>query len=254
MSTAFHTISSAAQSPVAPSWMISSRPFAPRRPWASKISRKATHWRATRPGFIQGGGKERLGIDRRAGFGYAGHGAASLYWPGRWAIAPAASPAAWSHVGPDHRRGGDHHRRPVYRRGGASVGAHGPRRRLLGHPGQLQFRARARDRRRGDVAVQTRGRRDRHLVSDWGQIPAPPGATGRAHRADQQPPGPKRPLCLLRLSPLTTIAQPKSEMGRRAMAMALTLSASQEPHKGTITDVVVQGRLIVRGSSGPIIA
>lgn len=49
--------------------------------------------------------------------------------------------------------------------------------------------------------------------------------------------------------PLTTIAQPKFEMGRRAVEMALTLMGSR-PQESPVSNVVVQGRLIVRASSG----
>jgi DNA-binding LacI/PurR family transcriptional regulator len=49
--------------------------------------------------------------------------------------------------------------------------------------------------------------------------------------------------------PLTTIAQPKREMGRRAVEMALALVA-EERLAQELSDVVVRGELIVRQSSG----
>jgi len=50
--------------------------------------------------------------------------------------------------------------------------------------------------------------------------------------------------------PLTTVAQPKFEMGRQAMQMLLTLMAATSPAETTVTDIVVCGQLIVRESSG----
>ena len=50
--------------------------------------------------------------------------------------------------------------------------------------------------------------------------------------------------------PLTTIAQPMLDMGRRAMDMVLALMANGGPGNGRVSNVVVQGRLIVRESSG----
>jgi DNA-binding LacI/PurR family transcriptional regulator len=49
--------------------------------------------------------------------------------------------------------------------------------------------------------------------------------------------------------PLTTIAQPKLEMGQRAMQMALDLMLSDNPAAEGLSDIVVKGRLIVRESS-----
>jgi LacI family repressor for deo operon, udp, cdd, tsx, nupC, and nupG len=49
--------------------------------------------------------------------------------------------------------------------------------------------------------------------------------------------------------PLTTIAQPKVEMGQLAMGMLLTLMDDKAPANERVTDTVVQGRLIVRGST-----
>ncbi len=46
--------------------------------------------------------------------------------------------------------------------------------------------------------------------------------------------------------PLTTVAQPKFEMGQQAMQMALALMAAQAP----VSDIIVKGQLIVRESSG----
>ena len=50
--------------------------------------------------------------------------------------------------------------------------------------------------------------------------------------------------------PLTTIAQPKLDMGKRAMEMALELLLRGGPSDGVVSNVVVQGELIVRESSG----
>lgn len=50
--------------------------------------------------------------------------------------------------------------------------------------------------------------------------------------------------------PLTTVAQPKREMGRRAVEMVLALLEVGPPGPGqTVSDVLVQGELIVRESS-----
>jgi DNA-binding LacI/PurR family transcriptional regulator len=50
--------------------------------------------------------------------------------------------------------------------------------------------------------------------------------------------------------PLTTIAQPKVEMGQRAMHMMLSLITAREESEEDLANVVVQGKLIVRASSG----
>jgi len=50
--------------------------------------------------------------------------------------------------------------------------------------------------------------------------------------------------------PLTTVAQPKPKMGKRAMEMVLALMADGDANARRISNVVVQGRLIVRESSG----
>lgn len=47
---------------------------------------------------------------------------------------------------------------------------------------------------------------------------------------------------------LTTIAQPKLEMGQRAMKMALALMANSAEH---VSNIVLEGRLVVRESTGP---
>jgi LacI family transcriptional regulator/LacI family repressor for deo operon, udp, cdd, tsx, nupC, and nupG len=49
--------------------------------------------------------------------------------------------------------------------------------------------------------------------------------------------------------PLTTIAQPKLEMGKRATEMVLDLLSRGGPAGGAVSNVVVQGTLIVRESS-----
>jgi LacI family repressor for deo operon, udp, cdd, tsx, nupC, and nupG len=49
--------------------------------------------------------------------------------------------------------------------------------------------------------------------------------------------------------PLTTIAQPKVEMGQLAMGMLLTLMEDRALANEHAPDTVVQGRLIVRGSA-----
>ncbi len=50
--------------------------------------------------------------------------------------------------------------------------------------------------------------------------------------------------------PLTTIAQPKVEMGQLAMKMALSLMAIEEGENGEeLSNIIVQGKLIVRAST-----
>ena len=49
---------------------------------------------------------------------------------------------------------------------------------------------------------------------------------------------------------LTTIAQPKVEMGQQAMQMALALMAAKDPTDERFSNIVFQGQLIVRESSG----
>jgi DNA-binding LacI/PurR family transcriptional regulator len=50
---------------------------------------------------------------------------------------------------------------------------------------------------------------------------------------------------------LTTVAQPKGEMGRQAIQMVLGLLASGEAGAPAVSNVIVQGRLIVRESTAP---
>jgi DNA-binding LacI/PurR family transcriptional regulator len=49
---------------------------------------------------------------------------------------------------------------------------------------------------------------------------------------------------------LTTVAQPKLEMGRQAVEMVKALATDGGPSGTRVSNVVAQGRLIVRGSSG----
>jgi DNA-binding LacI/PurR family transcriptional regulator len=48
---------------------------------------------------------------------------------------------------------------------------------------------------------------------------------------------------------LTTVAQPKTEMGQQAMKMALALISAQDSTTEGITDLVLKGQLVVRESS-----
>ena len=50
--------------------------------------------------------------------------------------------------------------------------------------------------------------------------------------------------------PLTTVAQPVAELGRRAMEMVLSLLPDGDADPDTSTDRILPGRLIVRASSG----
>jgi DNA-binding LacI/PurR family transcriptional regulator len=52
--------------------------------------------------------------------------------------------------------------------------------------------------------------------------------------------------------PLTTVAQPMSDLGKRAVTMALALELQSGPGQAEISNAVVQGRLIVRESSGAL--
>ncbi len=49
--------------------------------------------------------------------------------------------------------------------------------------------------------------------------------------------------------PLTTIIQPKQEMGRLAMEMTLKLTEAEDPAKLSLTDIMVEGELVVREST-----
>jgi DNA-binding LacI/PurR family transcriptional regulator len=57
------------------------------------------------------------------------------------------------------------------------------------------------------------------------------------------------PLAAHTYPPLTTIAQPQRDMGRQAMDMALALMTAGDSTT-PFSDVVVKGKLVVRGSSG----
>jgi DNA-binding LacI/PurR family transcriptional regulator len=48
---------------------------------------------------------------------------------------------------------------------------------------------------------------------------------------------------------LTTVAQPKAEMGKQTMKMVLTLLASKGSDEWSVPDIVLQGQLVVRESS-----
>jgi DNA-binding LacI/PurR family transcriptional regulator len=49
--------------------------------------------------------------------------------------------------------------------------------------------------------------------------------------------------------PLTTVAQPKVEMGQQAMGMALALMTAENPAEQGFANIVVKGQLVVRESS-----
>jgi DNA-binding LacI/PurR family transcriptional regulator len=49
---------------------------------------------------------------------------------------------------------------------------------------------------------------------------------------------------------LTTIAQPKPALGRRAVEMALALAGAEASDPSATTNVVLRGTLVVRESSG----
>jgi len=57
------------------------------------------------------------------------------------------------------------------------------------------------------------------------------------------------PFALYVHPPLTTIAQPKIEMGQQAMEMALALMTAQDPADRAFSNVVVKGKLVVREST-----
>jgi DNA-binding LacI/PurR family transcriptional regulator len=49
---------------------------------------------------------------------------------------------------------------------------------------------------------------------------------------------------------LTTVAQPKSELGQRAMAMAMALRGGETDAVG---DLILPGRLVIRESTGALL-
>lgn len=57
------------------------------------------------------------------------------------------------------------------------------------------------------------------------------------------------PLASFVCPPLSTISQPKNEMGRLAMVMVLTLAGSDDPVRPEYSDIVVKGKLEVREST-----
>ncbi len=57
------------------------------------------------------------------------------------------------------------------------------------------------------------------------------------------------PLASYVTPPLTTVAQPVTKMGRMAVEMVLGLAAKQEAERSQVSNVVVQGELVVRRSS-----
>jgi LacI family repressor for deo operon, udp, cdd, tsx, nupC, and nupG len=56
-------------------------------------------------------------------------------------------------------------------------------------------------------------------------------------------------LALYVCPPLTTIAQPMFEMGRRALHVALALMSAEDPVGEGLSNITVKGRLVVRDSS-----
>ncbi|MGD2205974.1 MAG: LacI family DNA-binding transcriptional regulator [Anaerolineae bacterium] len=52
--------------------------------------------------------------------------------------------------------------------------------------------------------------------------------------------------------PLTTIAQPMLDLGKQAVEMALALMSDENPENESVSNIVVQGQLIVRESSGAL--
>jgi DNA-binding LacI/PurR family transcriptional regulator len=82
------------------------------------------------------------------------------------------------------------------------------------------------------------------------------GILRAARQADVQVPGDLAvvgfddiPFASYVYPPLTTIVQPKVEMGRLAMDMLLRLMAIDDPRNAQLTDIVVKGRLVVREST-----
>jgi DNA-binding LacI/PurR family transcriptional regulator len=52
---------------------------------------------------------------------------------------------------------------------------------------------------------------------------------------------------------LSSVAQPKPEMGRQATEMILALMSSEDPAGADVSNITVQGRLVVRESSGAMV-
>lgn len=97
----------------------------------------------------------------------------------------------------DDRCGRDHHRGPLHRRDCPGHRVNGPRHGLLGHPHQLERRARAGARSRRHAPFEARGRCHRHLLARRRRLPGAPGGDWGPARPHQQPPRRHRPLHLL---------------------------------------------------------
>ena len=60
------------------------------------------------------------------------------------------------------------------------------------------------------------------------------------------------PLASYAQPPLTTVAQPTSTMGERAVEMVLALIADGRHATADVSNVLVRGQLVVRESSGTL--